>query len=465
MNIEVEKIRGRDLVRRGPFARLWWSQLISSLGDWVTLFATFSLATEISGDRVNSGIAILVPLTARFLPGLIIGVVGGVVADRFDRKKTMIVADFGRAALVLILVFVGNFRDLFLITFAIEVLSLIRQPAREAVVPLLIPREQLMSANGLNLLAGYGTAPIGSAVFAALAQFGGPLVPWASNPGLSASFGFDAITFVASGTIVVFTAIPKLHIPRAREATSALDLRAPLRDMVDGFRFVLGFGAVRRMVLGMAVGLFGGGALFVLGQPFSKEVLRAGDSGYGIIVTSLGIGVAIGMGTMTLFGRAVQRREPLFGFSLLVVGMAIGFTSGSTTAAGAAAWVLLAGVGTGIAYVTGFTHLHAVVTDELRGRTFAALFSFARAALLVSFALSGVGAAALGGVFPGLFANGVRAVMVVSGVTIFLTGLAAVWAVKDQLVGEPLTDHDYRVLRDASDAVTWMQGDRRKREE
>ena len=121
MEIEVGKIRGRDLVRRGPFARLWWSQLISSLGDWVTLFATFSLATEISGDELNSGIAILVPLTARFLPGLIIGVVGGVVADRFDRKRTMIVADFGRAALVLVLVFVGNFRDLFLITFAIAV--------------------------------------------------------------------------------------------------------------------------------------------------------------------------------------------------------------------------------------------------------------------------------------------------------------------------------------------------------
>jgi dTMP kinase len=464
MDIEVEKIRGRDLVRKGPFARLWWSQLISSLGDWVTLFATFSLATEISGDQLNSGIAILVPLTARFLPGLIIGVVGGVVADRFDRKRTMIVADFGRAVLVLVLVFVGNFRDLFLITFAIEVLSLIRQPAREAVVPLLIPREHLMAANGLNLLAGYGTAPVGSAIFAAIAQFGGSLAPWAANPGLSASFAFDAITFVLSGIIVLTISIPKLHISREREAESALDVRAPLRDMVDGFRFVLGFGAVRRMVVGMAVGLFGGGALFVLGQPFSVEVLQAGDSGYGIIVTALGVGVGIGMGAMTLWGRAVQRREPLFGFALLIVGMAIAFAAGTTTAAGAAAWVFLAGGGTGVAYVTGFTHLHAVVSDDLRGRTFAALFSFARAALLVSFALAGVGAAAMRGVFPGLFSNGVRAVMILSGATIFLTGIGSVWSVRQQLVGEPLTDHDYRVLRDASDAVTWVKGDRREKD-
>lgn len=456
---------GRDLVRRGPFARLWWSQLISSLGDWVTLFATFSLATDISGDRLNSGIAILVPLTARFLPGLIIGVVGGVVADRLNRKRTMVVADFGRAALVLVLVFVGNFRDLFLLTFAIETLSLIRQPAREAVVPLLISRENLMSANGLNLFAGYGTAPIGSALFALLAEFGGEMLGFSPSPGLSAAFLFDAVTFILSGLIVLTIAIPTIEIPEARRANSALDMRAPLRDMIDGFRFVLGFGAVRRVVVGMAAGLFGGGALFVLGQPFATEVLLVGDSAYGVIVTALGVGVGIGMAAMTWWGRAVQRREPLFGSALLIVGLAITLTAGTTTVLGASAWVLLAGAGTGVAYVTGFTHLHAVVTDDLRGRTFAALFSFARAALLVSFGLAGVGSAAMAGVLPGLFANGVRGVMILSGVTILAAGVGVLWAVRSQLRGEPLTDRDYQVLRDASDAVTWIQGDRRTKDE
>lgn len=465
MELEVGKIKGRDLVRKGPFARLWWSQLISSLGDWVTLFATFSLATSISGESVNSGIAILVPLTARFLPGLIIGVVGGVVADRLDRKRTMVIADFGRAALVLVLVFVGNFRDLFLLTFAIETLSLVRQPAREAVVPLLISRDNLMAANGLNLFAGYGTAPIGSALFAILAQFGGDLLPFAASPGLSAAFLFDTVTFVASGIIVLTIPIPRIEISAERRARSALDFKAPLRDMVDGFRFVLGFGAVRRIVVGMATGLFGGGALFVLGQPFATEVLNSGDSAYGVIVTALGVGVGIGMGAMTWWGRSVQRREPLFGAALLIVGLSIALVAATTTVLGSAAWVLLAGIGTGIAYTTGFTHLHAVVTDELRGRTFAALFSFARAALLVSFGLAGVGSAAMAGVLPGLFSNGVRGVMIVSGVTILFAGIGVLWAVRSQLRGEPLTDRDYQVLRDASDAVTWIKGDRRSKDE
>lgn len=462
MDDEVVKVRGRDLVAKGPFARLWWSQLISSLGDWVTLFASFALAAEISGDQLDSGIAILVPLVARFLPGLIIGVVGGVVADRWDRKRTMVVADFGRAALVAVLLFVGNFRDLFVVTFAIETLSLLRQPAREAVVPLLIPRTHLMAANGLNLFAGYGTAPIGSALFALLAEFGGSIFAASPVPGLSAAFAFDAVTFVVSGLVVLTIAIPKIKISEERQARGALDVKAPMRDMADGLRFVLGFGAVRRMVFGMATGLFGGGALFVLGQPFSTEVLNAGDSGYGIIVTALGVGVAVGMGGITMWGRTVQRREPLFGFALITTGLAITFASGTTTAAGAAAWVFLAGLGTGLAYVTGFTHLHAIVTDELRGRTFAALFSFARAALLVSFALAGVGSAAMRGVLPGLFANGVRGVILLSGITILLTGLAVTWVVRSQLVGDPLTDKDYEVLRDASDAVTWMKGNRRR---
>lgn len=465
MDSDLERIKGRDLVRRGPFARLWWANTISSLGDWVTLFATFSLAVRISGGGRTAGLAILVPLVARILPGLVIGVVAGVLADRWDRKRTMVVADFGRAALVSTLVLVGNFRDLFLITFAIEVLTLIRQPARESVVPQLIADRHLAAANGLNLFGAYGTAPIGSALFAVISEFGaGVLRDFTANPGIAAAFAFDAITFLLSGVIMMTLAVPALELPEERAADSALDLKAPLRDMADGFRFVVGYPAVRRTVIGIAAGLFGGGALFVLGQPFSAQALAAGDTGYGALVTALGVGVGLGMGAMTLWGRMVTRREPLFGFSLALTGVSIILAAIATTVAGAAGWVFVAGVGTGVAYVVGFTHLHAAVTDDIRGRTFAALFAAARAALLVSFGLAGVGAAALDGLMGGILSNGVRAVITFSGLTILLSGAGTLWAVREQLRADPLEEHDYRTLRDAGDALTWMRGDRRSKE-
>ncbi len=458
-----DEIAGRDLIRRGPFARLWWANSISSLGDWVTLFATFSLAAKISGGGRAASVAILVPLVARILPGLLIGVVGGVLADRWDRKKTMVVADFGRAVLVAALILVTNFRQLFALTFLIEVLSLLRQPAREAVVPTLVPRRQLMAANGLNLISAYGTAPVGSAVYAGIAEVATSVFPrfGTFGPAVATAFVFDAVTFLVSGLITLTIPIRKVAVATERKATSRLDLRAPARDLMEGIRLVTRAGAVRRMVVGMAAGLFGGGALFVLGQPFSEQVLGASDTGYGVLVTALGVGVGVGMGTVTLFGRFISRREIWFGAGLSVTGAAIVATALAGSLIGAAAWTFLAGLGTGVAYVTGFTHLHSVVTDEIRGRTFAALFASARAALLVSFGLAGIGAAALDGLVSGRLGSGIRAVMTVGGAVIVSSGLATLWAVRAQFRPGPIDEAALESLRDASDAITWIRGARR----
>ncbi len=455
--------RGRDLIRRGPFARLWWSQAISSLGDWVTLFATFALAARIAGGGRAATIAILVPLVGRILPGLLFGFLGGLIADRWSRKTTMVVADFGRAVLVLGLLFVTNYSQLFVMTFVIEVFSLIRQPAKEAVVPTLVNHGHLLAANGLGLAAAYGTAPVGSALFAGLAEVS-RFLPEVGRvgPTIGTAFLVDCVTFVMSGLIVL--TIP-IQAPRAAEQKSkgGVVRSSAWSDIVDGMRFVMRAGPVRRMIMGMTAGLFGGGALFVLGQPFSEQVLRSGESGYGILVTALGIGVMVGMLGVTVLASMETKREPLFGFSLLVTGVAIALTAFADGVLGAAGWVLVAGVGTGIAYVTGFTHLHACVDDEVRGRTFAALYAFGRTALLISFALAGVGAAALAGVLPGELNNGIRAVMLAGGVVVAISGGAALigaglWPLK-------LDEEKLKRMSEAADSITWMRGSRRQEDE
>ncbi|HJR93064.1 MAG TPA: MFS transporter [Acidimicrobiia bacterium] len=455
--------RGRDLIRRGPFAKLWWSQMISSLGDWVALFASFALAARIAGGGSGAAVAILVPLLGRILPGLFFGFLGGVIADRWSRKTTMIIADFGRAVLAIGLLFVGTYPQLFVLTFITEIFALIRQPAREAVVPTLVSPDKLLAVNGLNLAAAYGTAPIGSALYAGLAEVS-RFMPEIGRVGaaIGTAFLFDCLTFLVSGIIVIFIPISAPKIARDR-AEGIKPQGSAWRDIVEGMRFVMGSGPVRRMIFGMAAGLFGGGALFVLGQPFSDQVLRAGESGYGILVTALGVGVALGMIGVTVFATMDTRREPLFALSLLTTGVAISFTAFADTVFGAAGWAFVAGVGTGIAYVSGFTHLHASVSDALRGRTFAALFAFARTALLVSFGLAGVGAAALAGVFPGELNNGIRAVMLVGGVVVALSGVAVLlgsgaWRMS-------LDPDKIERLEEAADSITWMRGSRKPTED
>jgi hypothetical protein len=195
-------------------------------------------------------------------------------------------------------------------------------------------------------------------------------------------------------------------------------------------------------------------------------VLRAGESGYGILVTALGVGVGLGMIGISVVSSVDARRENVFGLSLAVAGVAIGFVAFSSIVATAAAWAFVAGVGTGVAYVTGFTHLHASVEDEVRGRTFAAVYTFSRTALLISFALAGVGAAALAGVFPGELNNGIRAVMLIGGVVVAGSGVAVL--VGSNLWQLRLDDEKLERMSEAADSITWMRGSRpreRKREE
>jgi dTMP kinase len=461
-NLEtVSELKGRDLIRRGPFARLWWSQAISSLGDWVSLFASFALAARIAGGGSAASLGILVPLVGRILPGLVFGIVGGVLADRWNRKITMLVADVGRAGLAIGLVFVDNYRELFLLTFLTELLSMVRQPAREAVVPHLIPERHLLAANGLSLLSNYGTAPIGSALFAGLSEIGSRLPQFGTfGSSIGAAFVFDAITFLLSALIVVFTTIPEVKLDKSRRAKGKLDLRTPLRDIGEGFRFVTRSGPIRRMILGMAAGLFGGGALFVIGQPFAEQVLRVSDAGYGIIVTSLGVGVGLGMLGVTILGTMETRRQIGFGFALVSIGIAIIATGFTDSLWAATAWTLVTGVGTGVAYVTAFTQLHATVEDSLRGRTFATMFAFARTALLVSFALAGVGAAALDGVLAGELNEGIRAVIVLGGLVVLLVGGTVLWAAREEIRPKGFDADQLATLAEAGDAITWMRGDR-----
>ena len=103
------------------------------------------------------------------LPGFLLGTVGGVIIDRFDRRKVMVLCDIGRASLLVMLPFVDNLAGLLLISLGLEILTLLWGPAQAASVPNLVPEEQLSSANSLSLAASYGTFPIASIIFSLLA--------------------------------------------------------------------------------------------------------------------------------------------------------------------------------------------------------------------------------------------------------------------------------------------------------
>ena len=138
----------RRVFGSSAYFRLWMAQVVSSLGDWIGLVAVVALAARVSG---GSEAAIGLVMGARMLPGFFLAPVGGVLVDRWDRRRTMIVCDLGRAAIVATLPFVDTLFGLFLASFLLEILTLLWSPAKDASVPNLVPADKLAAANSLSL--------------------------------------------------------------------------------------------------------------------------------------------------------------------------------------------------------------------------------------------------------------------------------------------------------------------------
>lgn len=370
---------GRLFANRA-FVRLWTAQCLSSTGDWVGFFAIIAIASDLSG---GSAAAISLVVAARMIPGFFLATLGGVIVDRFDRRKVMVVCDIGRAGLLGILPFVHSVGGLVAMSFALEILTLLWGPAKDASLPHLVPEDQLASANSLGLIAAYGTFPLGGAIFAALAVgadwLGGfsALSSLEFNRNLLALWA-DGLTFVASALIVW-----RLPIPKPKRATDHhVDWTEAFREIAEGLRFIRSDRLVRAVMMGMAGAIIGAGAMVPLGTVFATEIL--GSSAYfGVLMAAIGLGGAAGVGALLVFQKRVPR-DTVFTIAVIGVGIFLAATASVDAVVLAALLVAATGACAGIAYVTGFTLIQENVADEIRGRTFATLYTIIRLCLLIS---------------------------------------------------------------------------------
>jgi hypothetical protein len=137
---------------------------------------------------------------------------------------------------------------------------------------------------------------------------------------------------------------------------------------------------------------------------------------------------------VTVFGQRIVHKDVAFSLALLVTGTGLAAGSLVQTLFGAVGWMAVMGFGTGAAYVLGFSHLHEQVVDEVRGRTFAALFSLMRSGLLLSMTVALPFSNLFDGVIPGLLSEGSRVVLLLGGATIFFGGLATLWRIRRLLI-------------------------------
>ena len=436
----------RSLITSGQFARFFWAAVIGSTGDWITVFAMITLA-----GRIRNQEGILIALMARVLPGLLLGGVVGVISDRMDRRKLVVMADIGRGAIVPFLAFVNTLTLLVAITLVLEMLSLLGQPPRTAMVPRLVKEENLVGANSLMLAAAYGTIPLGSLLLLIIQGF--PEVTWglipAGNGSLALAFAFDAVTFFVSGSLIA--SLPRIVSPLVEDPAAA-NGRSSWADFKEGIAFLVGDPSVRRVITGMTTALFGGGMIIVLGQDFAKNVLQADDAGFFAIITMLGIGAVIGLVGLSMNESRLVHLDLAFGIATTITGIGLTAASMVTTVAGAAAWMLVMGMGAGAAYLMGLTHLHEYVDDELRGRVFAALFGLMRIGLFVAMILAVPLAGALRSVKIWRLDDPTRLVLALGGVTILVSGLAVIITLRSLLLSPSLRKETQDIIVAANKA-------------
>jgi dTMP kinase len=363
------------------------AQVVSSLGGWVGLVAVIALAARVSGGNEA---AVGLVMAARLVPGFFFAAVGGVLVDRWDRRRTMVACDFGRAVLISLLPVVDTLASLFLASFLLELLTLLWSPAKEASVPNLVPAEKLPAANSLSLAAAYGTFPIGSALFASLSGIAAWLGGFDALDFLdvnreSLALWFNGLAFLISGLLIMTIKLPE---PARRTAGGRrIDWGQTWRELTEGIRFVGRNHLIRSVMLGMGVGLAGCGAVVPLGPIYADQVLGAGTSGYGLCMTGLGLGAAIGVVALSTLGRNWPTEE-LFVGAVFCTGVGLLLATSMDTLGATVILTGVFGMGAGVSYVSGFTLAQTHVTDELRGRTFAALYTIIRFCLLLALALA-----------------------------------------------------------------------------
>ena len=350
----------------------------SSLGDWLGLLATTAMAQQLShGNYAKANYAIAGVFIARLVPSVFLGPIAGVIADRFDRRKLMIVTDILRTAFYISIPILGNFVWLYTATILVECVTLFWSPAKEASVPNLVPKEKLESANQVSLLAAYGTAPIAAVLFSFLALVSGAL---ASAFPIFKGNSVDLALYInaASFAFGAWTAWGLHEIPKGAASKTAGEVGVA-KSLLEGWRSVRKSKIVSGLIVGMTGAFIAAGAVIAYGVLF------------GSVFTGLALGIAFGPRVFAQFSR---RR--LFGASLTTSGVFLVLLALIPNLVLAVFIVVVLGSFSGVCWVTGFTMLGMETADDVRGRTFAFMQSLIRVTLVAVLAISPLIAAVVG---------------------------------------------------------------------
>lgn len=386
----------KSVLRIRPFRRLWIVLSVAALSDWLGLLATAVFATTLVETPVAKGAAFGGMVGIRLLPALVLGPVAGVIADRFDRRTTMVVCDLLRFALfasiplglvigvpeLLVLAWAG------VAIFLVETITLVWTPAKDASIPNLVPRAKLEMANQLSLVVTFGVTPVIAALLLAGLEAGLEAGAIEDLPVLLEAAPLALLVNAGSRLATAVVVWYRIREISGRDGGDHADQPTLLRQFFDGWQYIGRTPMVRGLVLGI-LGAFCAGGIVIGAAQFYAQSLGGGNATFyllfGIIFIGLGCGIAFGP---WLIGELSRRRW--FGLSIMLAAIGVIVLAIAVHLTIAVVGALLVGAGAGMAFLSGITLLGGEIDDEVRGRVFAFVHTGVRVVLMVAIALSSV---------------------------------------------------------------------------
>lgn len=366
--------------QRFRFGRFWLATVASNLGDGLVLAAFPLLAATITEDPI----AISTITVAASLPWLILGPVSGAIVDRYDKRALMVGFDIFRALslavfAVLVVTEQANLYALYLVVFLITAGETVVDTSAQAMLPALVPRNELDRANGrlfstMTVANRFVGPPLGGLLFGVAI-----VVPVIAD---SASFALAAL--------LIFTISGHFKVEDADRTQTRIGA-----SIIEGLRWLWKDRPIRTFAIGAAllnIGIMAGEAILVL---FADEQLSLSGVGFGALFAATAFGYAAGS---ALAPRLTARFDRL---ALVVISVGLVAVSLAAMALAmhwtvAAAGLFGIGLASGVWDVIAVSYRQAAVPDRLLGRIMAAYRVIAHGSVPIGAVLGGV-AASVGG--------------------------------------------------------------------
>jgi len=426
-----------DVFRNRPFLLLWLAQAATQIGGNMVIFGL----TVIIAKSTGSVSAVSALILTFLLPAVLFSALAGVFVDRLDRRLVLIFTNLLRGAAFVAMFFVGDHLGLiYLLNIAVSTITVFFAPAEAAMIPMLVPRRQLLSANGIFTLTLNAAFALGFTLI-------GPLiVKIAGAPALIIVVA--PLYFVAAAFCVTLPSAPpatretghRLGRAQVREAEDAIG--SVVIQLREGLTYIRDHREIRwsLIYLGIAASLVG--VLGVLGPSFAQKTLGLSTEDFVVVVLPLGVGIVMGILLLNAYGRLIPRRRVIEGgliaLGILLTAMALSgrissFLGTSVTRTGlpdlslltsllsiVVAVAFFAGIAYACVAIPAQTQLQEDLPEDVRGRVFGVLNMLVSVASFLPILIVGPIADLLG---PTVVLVAVSLLIVASGVaSIYLRG-------------------------------------------